>query len=319
MWYNNLGDFMKDKKVIFMGTPEFSVPVLEMLIENTNVIMVVSQPDSRVGRHQELRHTPVKECALKHGIEVYQPEKIRNEYQYILDKNPDVIITCAYGQIIPSILLDTPKYKAINVHASLLPKLRGGSPLHKCLIDGYKETGVTIMYMAPGMDDGDIITQRKIDILDNYNVGDIHDKLSVIGSELLLDTLPSIFDGTNERIKQDESEVTFAYNIKKEEEKLDFTKTAREVHNHIRGLYPFPTSYTTLNGEILKICESRVGSKKSGECGEIVAIYDDGLGVMCSDSEVIISRLKPAGKKEMNAKDFINGRGKDKLLGEKLC
>ena len=313
------GDFMKDKKVVFMGTPEFSVPVLEMLIENTNVIMVVSQPDSKVGRHQELRHTPVKECALKHDIEVFQPEKIRNEYQYILDKKPDIIITCAYGQIIPSILLDTPKYKAINVHASLLPKLRGGSPLHKCLIDGYKETGVTIMYMAPGMDDGDMIKQRKIEILEHYNVGDIHNKLSIIGSELLLETLPSIFEGTNERIKQDESEVTFAYNIKKEEEKLDFTKTAIEVHNHIRGLYPFPTSYTTLNGEIIKICESRIGEKKNGECGEIVSVYEDGLGVMCQDKEVIISKLKPAGKKEMSARDFVNGRGKNKLLGEKLC
>ena len=310
---------MKDKKVIFMGTPEFSVPVLEMLIENTNVIMVVSQPDSRVGRHQELRYTPVKECALKHGIEVYQPEKIRNEYEYILSKNPDVIITCAYGQIIPSILLDTPKYKAINVHASLLPKLRGGSPLHKCLIDGYDETGVTIMYMAPGMDDGDIIKQRGFEILDHYNVGDIHDKLSVLGSELLLETLPSIFDGTNDRIPQDESLVTFAYNIKKEEEKLDFSKTAREVHNHIRGLYPFPISYTTLNEEIIKICESRVGEKKSGSIGEIVSIYENGIGVMCSDREVIISRLKPAGKKEMSARDFVNGRGKDKLMGEILC
>ena len=310
---------MKDKRVVFMGTPEFSVPVLEMLIKETNVVMVVTQPDSRVGRHQELRHTPVKECALKHGIEVYQPEKIRNEYEYILSKNPDVIITCAYGQIIPSILLDTPKYKAINVHASLLPKLRGGSPLHRCLIDGYSETGITIMYMAPGMDDGDIITQRKIDILDNYNVGDIHDKLSIIGSELLYDTLPSIFDGTNDRIKQDDSLVTFAYNIKKEEEKIDFNKSAKDVHNQIRGLYPFPTSYTTLNGEIIKICESRLGEKKSGSCGEIISIYDDGIGVMCSDREIIITRIKPAGKKEMSSRDFINGRGKDKLIGIILC
>ena len=310
---------MKDKKVVFMGTPEFSVPVLEMLIRECNVVMVVSQPDSRVGRHQELRYTPVKECALKHGIEVFQPVKIRDDYQCILDKNPDVIITCAYGQIIPNILLETPKYKAINVHASLLPKLRGGSPLHRCLIDGYKETGVTIMYMAPGMDDGDIITQRGFDILDTYNVGDIHDKLSVLGSELLYDTLPSIFDGTNERIKQDENLVTFAYNIKKEEEKLDFSKSAKDVHNQIRGLYPFPTSYTTLNGEIIKICESRIGNVKSGECGEIVSIYEDGIGVMCNDKEIIVTRLKPAGKKEMRALDFVNGRGKDKLMGEILC
>jgi methionyl-tRNA formyltransferase len=211
------------------------------------------------------------------------------------------------------------KYKAINVHASLLPKLRGGSPLHRCLIDGYKETGVTIMYMAPGMDDGDIITQRGFDILDTYNVGDIHDKLSVLGSELLYDTLPSIFDGTNERIKQDENLVTFAYNIKKEEEKLDFSKSAKDVHNQIRGLYPFPTSYTTLNGEIIKICESRIGNVKSGKIGEIVSVYEDGIGVMCNDKEIIVTKLKPAGKKEMRALDFVNGRGKDKLMGEILC
>ena len=197
---------MKDKRVVFMGTPEFSVPVLEMLIENTNVVLVVTQPDKEVGRHHELKATPVKECALKHNIEVYQPVKIRNEYEHVLECNPDVIVTCAYGQIIPSILLDTPKYKAINVHASLLPKLRGGSPLHKCIIDGYKETGVTIMYMAPGMDDGDIITQRSIEIKDTDNVGIIHDELSIMGRDLLLETLPNIFSGNITRIKQDPNE-----------------------------------------------------------------------------------------------------------------
>ena len=142
-----------------MGTPEFSIPVLEMLIKNTNVIMVVTQPDSFVGRHHELRFSPVKEVAIKNNIEVYQPNKIRNEYEHILEVNPDIIITCAYGQIIPDILLETPKYKAVNVHASLLPKLRGGSPLHRSIINGYDETGITIMFMASGMDDGDIITQ----------------------------------------------------------------------------------------------------------------------------------------------------------------
>lgn len=215
---------MKNKKVVFMGTPLFSVPVLEMLIENTNVVLVVTQPDSFVGRKKELKYPPVKECAIKHNIPVFQPTKIRNEYEEILKYNPDIIITCAYGQIIPSILLDTPKYKAVNVHASLLPKLRGGSPLHKCIIDGYSETGVTIMYMAPGMDDGDIITQKKINIEDSDNVGTIHDKLSVMGRDLLLLTLPSIFDGTCNRTKQNESEVTFAYNIKREEENLTLIK-----------------------------------------------------------------------------------------------
>ena len=309
---------MKDKKVIFMGTPEFSVPVLEMLIKETNVIMVVTQPDSYVGRHHTLTYSPVKQVALDNNIEVYQPEKIRNEYEYILDKKPDIIITCAYGQIIPSVLLDTPKYKAINVHASLLPKLRGGSPLHRAIIDGYDKTGVTIMYMAPGMDDGDIITQEEIKINDTDNVGIIHDKLSVLGRDLLLKTLPSIFDGTNTRTKQDESEVTFAYNIKREEEKIDFNKTAREVYNQIRGLYPFPTAYLELNGEVIKVCSSRLGETKKGSCGEITSIYKDGIGIMCSDREIILTRIKPSGKKEMDVKDYLNGK-KDNLLGEKIC
>ena len=309
---------MKDKRVVFMGTPEFSVPVLEMLIENTNVVLVVTQPDKEVGRHHELKATPVKECALKHNIEVYQPIKIRNEYEHILEMNPDIIITCAYGQIIPSILLDTPKYKAINVHASLLPKLRGGSPLHKCIIDGYKETGVTIMYMAPGMDDGDIITQRSVEIKDTDNVGIIHDKLSIMGGDLLLETLPNIFSGNITRTKQDPNEVTYAYNIKREEEKIDFNKTAREVFNQIRGMYPFPVAYTTLNGEVIKICEVRIGNSSKGKPGEIIETSKDGISVMCKDKNIIIIRLKPSGKKEMTAKDYLNGKNKT-IVGEILC
>lgn len=309
---------MKDKRVVFMGTPEFSVPVLEMLIENTNVVLVVTQPDKEVGRHHELKATPVKECALKHNIEVYQPIKIRNEYEHILEMNPDIIITCAYGQIIPSILLDTPRYKAINVHASLLPKLRGGSPLHKCIIDGYKETGVTIMYMAPGMDDGDIITQRSVEIKDADNVGIIHDKLSIMGRDLLLETLPNIFSGNITRTKQDPNEVTYAYNIKREEEKIDFNKTAREVFNQIRGMYPFPVAYTTLNGEVIKICESRIGNTSKGKPGEIIETSKDGISVMCKDKNIIITRLKPSGKKEMAVRDYLNGKNKT-IVGEILC
>ena len=310
---------MKDKKVVFMGTPEFSVPVLEMLIEETNVILVVTQPDSYVGRHHELKYSPIKEVALKHNIEVFQPTKIRNDYQRIIDVKPDIVITCAYGQIIPSIILDTPEYKAINVHASLLPKLRGGSPLHRAIINGYEKTGITIMYMAPGMDDGDIIKQREIPIDFKDNVGIIHDKLSILGRDLLLETLPSIFNKTNDRIKQNEKEVTFAYNIKREEEKLDFNKTALEVYNQIRGMYPFPISYTTLDGEIIKICESEIGNSSKGKIGEITNIYKNGIGVKCKDKEIIILKVKPSGKKEMNACDFINGRKKENLLGKELC
>lgn len=310
---------MKDKKVIFMGTPEFSVPVLEMLIRETNVIMVVTQPDSYVGRHHELTFSPVKKVALEHNIEVYQPEKIRKEFDHVVEAKPDIVITCAYGQIIPKEILDAPKYKCVNVHASLLPKLRGGSPLHRAIMNDYKETGITIMFMAPGMDDGDIIKQESIKITDEDNVGTIHDKLSILGRDLLLKTLPSIFNKTNDRIKQDEKEVTFAYNIKREEEKIDFNKTAREVFNQIRGLYPFPTSYATLNGEVIKICESKIGKEVSGEIGQITHIYGDGIGVKCSDKEIIITRLKPSGKKEMNVKDYLNGKRNEKLLGEKLC
>jgi len=310
---------MKDKKVVFMGTPEFSVPVLEMLIKETNVIMVVTQPDSFVGRHHELKFSPIKEVAIKNNIEVYQPNKIRNEYEHILEVKPDIIITCAYGQIIPSILLDTPKYKAINVHASILPKLRGGSPLHRAIINGYEETGITIMYMAPGMDDGDIIKQQSIKIEEKDNVGIIHDKLSIMGRDLLLETLPSIFNGTNDRIKQNEEEVTFAYNIKREEELIDFNKKSIEVYNQIRGMYPFPVAYTTLDNEVIKICESRLGESTKGNIGEIINIYKDGFGVKCSDKEIIITRVKPSGSKEMSSKDFINGKRQENLLGKKLC
>ena len=309
---------MKDKKVVFAGTPEFSVPILDMLNEYTNVVLVVTQPDKEVGRHHEIKYSPVKEYALKHNIEVYQPNKIRNEYEYILSKNPDIIITCAYGQIVPEILLETPKYKAINVHASLLPKLRGGSPLHRAIINGYEETGITIMYMAPGMDDGDIITSKSIKIEDIDNVGTIHDKLSILGRDLLLKTLPDIFNGNVKRIKQDPNEVTFAYNIKPNEEKIDFTKTAREVFNQIRGMYPFPIAYTTLDNLVIKVCESKVGTIKTGKCGEIVKIYKDGIGVMCSDKEIILTRIKPSGKKEMSVQDYLNGN-RDNLEGKILC
>lgn len=310
---------MKDKRVVFMGTPEFSVPVLEMLIEKTNVVLVVTQPDNYVGRHHELMYSPIKKVALEHNIDVFQPVKIKDDYEKVLEYKPDIIITCAFGQFIPSILLDTPKYKAINVHASLLPKLRGGSPLHRAIIDGYKKTGITIMYMAPGMDDGDIISQEEIEINDKDNVGIIHDKLSILGSELLSKTLPSIFNGTNDRIKQDENEVTFAYNIKREEEKIDFNKNAIMVYNQVRGMYPYPVAYTTLNNEIIKICECKIGNKSKGEIGVISNIYPDGIGVNTLDKEIIITRLKPSGKKEMSAKDYLNGKRKEKLLGEKLC
>lgn len=307
---------MKDKKVVFMGTPDFAVPVLKKLIENTNVVLVVTQPDKKQGRHQEIISTPIKKIALENNIPVFQPEKIKEDYQIILDKNPDIIITCAYGQIIPNILLETPKYKAVNVHASLLPKLRGGAPLHKSIIYGYEETGITIMYMSEKMDAGDIIEQERIKITDEDNVGTIHDKLSLIGANLLIKTLSSIFEGTNRRISQNESEVTYAYNVTREEEKIDFSKSAREVFNQIRGLYPYPVAYATLNESIIKITEARLSDSTKGNIGEITDVTKEGITVKCGDASILITKLKPSGKKEMKTIEFINGYGKEKLLGE---
>ena len=240
-------------KIIFMGTPEFAVPVLQGLIDHYDVIGVISQPDKLVGRHQELKATPIKELALKYNIPVFQPVKIREEYQMILDLKPDMIVTCAYGQIIPKVILDCPRLGCINVHASLLPKLRGGAPIHKALIDGYNKTGITIMYMDVKMDDGDIISQQETEILDTDNLESLHDRLSEMGKNLLLKTLPSIEEGTNPRIKQNEEEVTFAYNIKREEEHIDFTKSSREVFNLIRGLSPVPSANAILFDQEMKI------------------------------------------------------------------
>lgn len=304
-------------KVIFMGTPDFAVPVLEGLIENYEVILVVSQPDKKVGRKQELKNTPIKEVALKHNIPVFQPIKIREDYDEIIKLNPDIIVTCAYGQIIPKVILDCPKLGCINVHASLLPKLRGGAPIHKAIIDGYKTTGITIMYMDVKMDDGDIISQKEIEILDSDNLESLHDKLSVLGKELLLETLPSIISGTNERIKQDEAEVTFAYNIKREEEHIDFNKSTREVFNLIRGLSPVPGANAILFDGEMKIYDSIISDKEyKGINGEIVDITKQGIVVKTNDGSIIITKIKPFGKKMMDSNSYVNGIGKDKLLGK---
>ena len=304
-------------RIVFMGTPDFAVNVLQGLIDNYDVVGVVSQPDKRVGRHLELKNTPVKELALKYNIEVFQPVKIREDYQRILDLEPDIIITCAYGQIIPKEILDCPKYGCINVHASLLPRYRGGAPIHWSIINGDKKTGITIMYMDVGMDTGDIISQEAIDILDDDNLESVHDKLSVLGSKLLIDTLPSIFDGTNDRLRQNEDEVTFAYNIKREEEHIDFNKTSRDVFNLIRGLSPVPSSNAIVDNEEMKILESKIYDKNySGKCGEIVDVTKEGIVVKTLDGSIILTKIKPFGKKLMDANSYVNGIGKEKIIGK---
>lgn len=311
---------MNNLNVVFMGTPDFSVPVLEMLIKNTNVVGVVTQPDKPVGRNGKLSISPVKQVALTHNLKIFQPNKIRDEYSNILELNPDIIITCAYGQIIPKEVLDYPKLGCVNVHASLLPRHRGGAPIHRAIIDGDKESGVTIMYMDINMDSGDIISQRSIDILDSDTAESLFDKLSKLGSELLLDTLPSIINGTNDRIKQDDTLATYSYNIKPEDEVIDFNKTSREVFNQIRGLNSWPVAHTTIDGKRLKVWESRIGESNIDiECGVITNIYKDGIGVKTKDGEIILTSIQPESKKRMKVSDYLNGlNSKKELKGKKL-
>ena len=310
---------MKDYKVIFMGTPEYSVPVLKSLIENYNVIGVVTQPDKEVGRGHELEYSPIKKVALENNIKVVQPVKVREEFDCVLELKPDIIVTCAYGQIIPKEILDYPKYGCINVHASLLPKYRGGAPIHRAILNGEKETGITIMYMAPGMDDGDIISQEKVIIRDDETVGELHDELSLLGPKLLLETLPSIFAGTNKRIKQDESKVTLAKIIKKEDEIIDFDDLSINIYNKIRGLNPYPGAYSLLDNKRVKIYKSRIEKSNSKEIpGTIIDILKDGIVVKTKDSSIVIEELKMEGKKKMTTKEYLNGVKKEELINKKF-
>ena len=303
-------------KVIFMGTPEFSLPVLEGLNSKYNVVMVVCQPDKPSNRGV-VQYSPVKDFAIKNNIKVFQPVNVKNEYHEILSEKPDLIVTCAYGQIIPKEILDYPKYGCINVHASLLPKLRGGAPIHRAIIEGHKETGITIMKMKEKMDAGDIISQVKTEILDDDTVGTLHDKLSVLARDLLLSTIPNIISGNINLVRQNEEEATFAWNIKREDEKIDFSKTTREIYNQIRGLNPWPGAYAILSGRIIKIWASRYGDKFFNEevlNGQIVELYKDGIGVKTSNGEIIITELQLEGKRRMLANEFMNGVVNKELL-----
>lgn len=289
-----------------MGTPDFAVPILETLIQNTNVVLVVSQPDKKVGRKQILTKTPIHEVADKYGISVFQPEKIKNDYERILEVKPDIIITCAYGQIIPKVLLDLPRLGCINVHASLLPKLRGGAPLHHAIIDGLDKTGVTIMYMDEAMDTGDIISTISYDIKSSDTTEDIHDTLRELGAKLLIDTLPSIVTGTNRRIKQNETEATYGYNITREEEHIDFNKSGILIDRLVRGLYSWPLANTIIGDTEYKIVAGYF-IKGKGNPGMINDISKKVLGIGCLDGTYYVTKIKPAGKKIMDIKDFLNG------------
>lgn len=307
--------------VVFMGTPDFSVPILRMIHdEGYEILAVVTQPDRPVGRKKVLTPPPVKAEALHLGLPVIQPEKLRNseELQEILALNPDIVITAAFGQILPKALLEAPRYGCINVHASLLPKYRGGAPIHQAIIDGEEKTGVTIMYMAEKLDAGDIITQREIAIEDEDNTGTMFEKLSVVGRELLKDTLPLIIEGKNERIPQDEERVTFAHNISREQERINWSNSARKVFNHVRGLTPWPTAYTTFQGENVKLWSVAEGETSTNETpGQVVKINQDSFEIATGDGKtVVVLELQPAGKKRMTAQDYLRGTGSKLAIGD---
>ena len=308
---------MKDLKVIFMGTPEFCVPILKALIENCNVIAVVTQPDKKVGRHQEISYSPIKKVAIENNIKVFQPTKIKEEYEEINLLNPDIIITCAYGQIIPEQILDKPKFGCINVHASLLPKLRGGAPIHKAIMYGYLKTGITIMYMDKGMDTGDIISKVEVDIDKNDTAETLHDKLMKESVPLLIETLPSIISGTNKREKQQEDKVTYAYNISRQEEHTDFNKSSLEIYNQIRSLNSWPGAYAVLDDKNIKLWFCKITNNNFNlKPGTIVNVDKDGIEVVTKDSSVLITELQLPGKKKVNIKDFINGIRKEDYIGK---
>ena len=309
--------------IVFMGTPSFSAPILRMLHEEGHTILaVVTQPDRPVGRKKVLTPPPVKEEALRLQLPVIQPEKLRGsqELQEIIALGADLIVTAAFGQILPKELLDAPKYGCINVHASLLPKYRGGAPIHQAIIDGEKETGVTIMYMAEKLDAGDIISQRAIAIEEDDHTGSMFDKLSIVGRELLKDTLPLIFAGTNDRIVQDESLVTFASNISREQELIDWTKSARAIYNQVRGLHPWPVAYTTFEGTNFKIWWAVEGdTKHNATPGEVVAIHKDSFEIATSEGGTLrVLDCQPAGKKRMLAKDYLAGTGSKLQIGDRF-
>lgn len=301
---------MKDLKVIFMGTPDFSVPILQYLIDNTNVILVVTKADKEVGRDKKMSFSPIKKLAIQNNIDVFQPIKIRKDYEIISEMNPDIIVTCAYGQIISKDILDIPKLGCINVHASLLPKYRGATPIQWAMLNGEKETGVTLMYMDEGVDTGDIIASKSCLIEENDNIESLHQKLSLIGVDLLRETLPKIVAGTNERMKQDESKATFTTMIKREDELLSFDDNGINIINKIRAFNPWPLAYFVYKGQEIKVINASYEKEKI-DVNKILFTKKEML-IGCKDGAISLHRIKPFGKKEMDVLAYLNGISKDK-------
>ncbi|MFU8793173.1 MAG: methionyl-tRNA formyltransferase [Acholeplasmataceae bacterium] len=294
-------------KLVFMGTPQFATTILKRLIKDQHdICLVVTQPDKAVGRKKVLTPSPVKLLALSHHIEVFQPVKIKDEYQKIIDLKPDFIITAAYGQILPKALLDT--VKAINVHGSLLPQYRGGAPIQKALFDGLNQTGVTIMYMAYQMDSGDIIKQQACPIEPEDDYLSLSLKLAQIGADALSEVLNDIKAGIIIRKPQDPDLVTFAFTLKRSDEYLDFHQKPLEIINKMRGLSPEPGAFTYINNQMIKLYKAKKSDIISNETPGTVLSIDKKLVIGCIDGAIEVEALQIPGKRQMNVKDFLNGQ-----------
>ncbi len=299
-------------KILFMGTPEFSVPCLEALTKSEyEVVGVVTQPDKPKGRGHKMLPPPVKEFAQENGIKVYQPETLKDNalLGVLNDLKPDLIVVVAYGKILPEYVLDFPKYGCINVHASLLPKYRGAGPIQWSIINGESETGVTTMFMSEGLDTGDMILKSATEISAEDTAGTLHDRLSVMGAKLLLETVEKLADGTAERTPQDDSLSNYAPMISKETGRIDWTKPMAEVVNLIRGTNPWPIAHTTYQGTPMKVIFAKAGRACDGKPGEILGLTaDKELEVACGNKESIyITEIQMSDSKRMNVRDYLNG------------
>ncbi len=310
-------------KIVFMGTPAFSVPILEGLLEEGyDIAAVVTQPDRPVGRKRIITPTPVKEAALKHGLLVLQPEKISGspEMEQIKTLAPDLLITAAFGQFLPSSLLAVPTHGALNVHASLLPKYRGGAPVHYAIMAGDQETGVTIMEMIKKMDAGGIFAQERLPITPQDDVGTMFDKLSALGKTLLLQTLPKILSGELTPVPQDEDLVTYSPNISREQEAIDWRKTAQQIDAQVRGMRPWPIAFTMYQDQRWKIWSvSPVAQTTTAAPGTIIERSKKELLIACGSGTVLaIDSLQPAGKGQQDIAAFLNGSGQQVQVGQKV-
>ncbi|MBQ4556678.1 MAG: methionyl-tRNA formyltransferase [Clostridia bacterium] len=300
-------------RILFMGTPDFALFSLDALVKSgEDVVGVVTQPDKPKGRGLTLTPPPVKAYAIEHGIEVYQPTTLKDgaflETLQALD--PEMIVVVAYGKILPKYVLDYPKYGCINIHGSLLPKYRGAAPMQRAIMDGEKVSGVTSMYMAEGLDTGDMLIKEEVEISEDDNFETVHDKLGEAGARVILLTVEAAKSGTLKPEKQDDSLSTYAAKIEKAECLVDFSMDAHTIHNHIRGLSPFPLAFTYLpNGKMLKIVRAHFESAKdTGEYGKVIRADKNGIAVAAKDGLVVIEVATPEGKKAQSAGDLVNGR-----------